>query len=364
MGQIRTLRRGDLPEVASLIELAFRSGSRTPAPGLAAYLERILLDHPWTDPDIPSLVTLDDRGQVVGFLGSHIRRFRFDGKPIRVAVSGQLVSDPRVRRQAVGAFLMKRYLDGPQDLTLTDTASETVRRMWEGFGGQTIHLGRIGWLRLFRPLRFASEFLLRDHVRLREAAMSISLPLDGMASRLGARHLHVTKPDVVAEPLGPRVLVANLEAVAGGTRLYPDYDEGFLQWLFRELSAASGRGVPVGFLIKDRDGNVLGWYLYYLRPGGISQVLQIIARERDVADVLDHLLHHARVNGSTALQGRAESTLLEVLSERSCLFHASGYRVLAHARREAILHAIDSGQAFLSRLDGDWWTGLQLESFS
>ncbi len=364
MGQIRTLRREELPQVASLVELAFRSGSRTPAPGLASYLERLVLDQPWTDPEIPSLVSLDDDEQVVGFLGSHVRRFRFDGKPIRVAVSGQLVSDPRVRSQAVGAFLMRRYLDGPQDLTLTDTASEIVRRMWEGFGGQTIHLGRIGWLRLFRPLRFASDFSLRGRPRSRRAAMSIAAPLDGLASQLAARHLKVARPDVSAEPLSPDLLVANLPPAVAETRLYPDYDQGFLEWLFRELEASESRGTPASFLIRDRRGVALGWYIYYLRPGGISQVLQIAAKERDIGDVIDHLIHHASTNGSTALQGRAEPTLVEALSRRRCIFHASGYRVLGYARDPEILHAVDSGKALLSRMDGDWWTGLQLEPFS
>ena len=187
--------------MASLIELAFRSGSRTPAPGLASYLERILLDQPWADPEIPSLVSLDDRGQVVGFLGSHIRRFRFDGKPIRLAVSGQLVSDPTVRRQAVGAFLMKRYLEGPQDVTLTDTASETVRRMWEGFGGETVHLGRIGWLRPFRPLRFASD-VPRSAVGGRETGRNVTLR-PARRSRDASREAGTS---IRRDPMSPRSL--------------------------------------------------------------------------------------------------------------------------------------------------------------
>ena len=358
----RASRRGS-PQVASLVELAFRSGSRTPPPGLAPYLERLLFRHPWVDPEIPSLVSLDDSGQVVGFLGSHIRRFLFDGKPIRLAVSGQLVSDPLVRRQAVGAFLMKRYLEGPQDVTLTDTASETVRRMWEGFGGETVHLGRIGWVRPFSPFRFASVLLLSGRPGLRRAAASFSGPLDSLVMRLAKRHLDTRRPDVSAEPLRPEAMAEALPTVAGDLRLRPDYDTGFLEWLFRELAAVKSRGMLVGFIIRDRSETVLGWYLYYLQPGGVSQVLQIAAKERDVSAVLDHLFHHARTHGSTALRGRLEPSLVETLSSRSCVLHASGYRVLAHAHDGEILHALDSGNAFLSRMDGDWWTGLGLEAF-
>jgi GNAT superfamily N-acetyltransferase len=362
--EIRALERKDLPQVAGLVELAFRSGSKVPPPGLATYLERLLLGHPWVDPEIPSLVAVDETEQIVGCLGSHVRRFRYEGEPIRVAVSGQLVVDPVARRRALGAFLMRRYLDGPQDLTLTDTASVTARRMWEGFGGATVHLGRIGWVRLFRPLRFGTEYLLRDHERWRGVARSAVAPFDAVSARLTAGRWAIPRPEVVAEPLRPDGLVAALPSVLGAVRFRPDYDVEFLEWLFGELDAVRSRGRPIGFVLRDRHGRTLGWYLYFLRRDGISQVLQIVAGERDVAPVLDHLLEHARVNGATAVQGRVEPNLIEVLAERGCLLHASGYRVLVHARDEGIVHAIDSGDAVLSRLDGDWWTGLHLESFS
>lgn len=359
MNLIRPLRREDLPQVASLIEVAFRSGARTPARGLTAYLERLLLDHPWADPEIPSLVTVDDQQRIVGCLGSHVRRFRFQGRPIRMAAIGQLVSDPDVRRQAVGAFLMKRYLEGPQDVTFTDTGSETVRRMWEGLGGVTVYLGRIGWLRLFRPSRFASEFLLRDVRPLRRAAMALSAPVDAL-TRLATKRLDTPNPHVSAEPLTPELIVENLSAIADDARLRPDYDDRFLEWLFRELAAVSSR-VPAGFLIRNRNRVPIGWYLYFLRSGGVSQVLQVAGKERDIEGVLDHLFHHAQANGSSALQGRVEPSLVEALSRRGCILHPSGHRVLVHTNESEILHAIDSGGALLSRLDGDWWTGLHLE---
>jgi len=364
VSEIRPLERRDLPQVAGLIELAFRSGSKTPPPGLARYLERLLFDHPWVDPEIPSLVALDDHGDLAGCLGSHIRRFRYDGQAIRVAVSGQLVVDPIARRRALGALLMRRYLDGPQELTLTDTASVTARRLWEGFGGKTVHLGRIGWVRLFRPLRFATEYLLKNHDRWRHATTSALAPFDAVSTRLTANRWAIPRPDVVTEPLGPEGLVAALPSVLGSVRLRPDYDVPFLEWLFEELAAVRSRGLPTGFVVRDRRGRTLGWYLYFLRRGGISQVVQVVANERDMAPVVDHLLEHARLNGAAALQGRVEPGLIEILAERGCLLHASGYRVLVHARDDGIVHAIDSGDAVLSRLDGDWWTGLHLESFS
>ena len=100
MAAIRPCERDDVPAVASLYEHVARSGSRAPAPGLEAYFERTFFDHPWFDPEIPSLVYVDDDGAIAGFLGSSVRRLLFDGRPVRMAVSGPLVADPSVRRRA------------------------------------------------------------------------------------------------------------------------------------------------------------------------------------------------------------------------------------------------------------------------
>jgi hypothetical protein len=41
-----------------------------------------------------------------------VRRLRFDGRPITLACSGQLVTEPSLRHLAPGAFLLRRYF-GP-----------------------------------------------------------------------------------------------------------------------------------------------------------------------------------------------------------------------------------------------------------
>ena len=163
MSAIRPLERADLPQVVSLYEHVARSGSRTPPPGLAAYFERTFLDHPWADAEIPSLVYADG-DKILGFLGSSVRRLELDGRPVRMGISGQLVTEPEVRKRAAGAFLMREYMSGAQDLTITDTASDMVRRIWEGVGGETSQLACIGWVRIFRPAQFASAYRGRQQV--------------------------------------------------------------------------------------------------------------------------------------------------------------------------------------------------------
>jgi hypothetical protein len=366
MSGIRPLAREDLLQVASLYESISRSGSGMPPQGLASYFERTLLDHPWIDPDIPSLVYLDDQGAVRGFIGSHVRRLSLDGKPVRMACSGQLMSDPAVRNRAVGTLLLRRFLAGPQDLTMTDGATEATRRMWRGLGGSVGHLGSITWVRLF-DWRSAGEQALR---RLGMAGWTPVIrpalaAVQAVANRIPAVSLQVKDPLTRAEDLTPQALLEHLPSVSQHRRLCPDYDERFLTWLFQEMAEVRSRGELVKRLIRDRKDRVLGWYVAYLQRRGLSQVMQIAARERDAEAVLDHLFHDAQSAGVAALAGQFEPSLFEALARRSrrCFLHLSA-NFLVHAHNPEVLTPILLGQAMITRMDGERWMGHHLEPFT
>jgi hypothetical protein len=361
MPEIRPLERADLLQVANLYEHVARSGSWDAPTGLVGYFEETFFDYPWADPEIPSLVYADD-GKISGFLGSNVRRFVFDDSPIRLAISGQLVTDPAVRKQAAGAFLLKRFLEGPQDLTITDTASDEARRIWEGLGGETMHIGSIGWARVFSPLRSVWDYKTRSGGgRLTPVVRPVFAAVDAAGSLVARRAFKADAPAGSTEVLTAEAMGEHLEAVARPYRLRPSYDdrEG-TTWLLEQIARVAPRGELIGRLVRAADGRVQGWFVYYHRPGGIAQTLAVAGAGNDVGDVVDALLADARERGAVAVQGRVEPHLLERLSERRCLFHKSGYLPLIHSPRPELLHAIHSGRALLTRLAGEWWMGHHL----
>ena len=360
MGDIRPLERADLEQVTSLYEHVARSGSRIAPPGMAGYFAETFFDHPWADPEIPSLVYAEADGRITGFLGSSVRRFEFDGRPVRVGVSGQLVTEPGARAQAPGAFLMRAYMQGAQDLTLTDTASDLVRRIWEGVGGETFHLACVGWVRVFRPWQFASGYRGRaERFGAPSPARPLLAGLDAASTRILGRALRPRSTEVAGREPAPRDLVEHLETVSAGYRLRPAYDEAYLEWLLPQLAEVEARG-RLRVRLVSGGGKVRGWYVYYLQPGGIGQVLQVAAEERAVGDVLDDLFRDAHGSGAAGLAGRVEAHLREALAQRRSLFHPSGYLALVHARDPGLLYAVQSGRALLTRLDGEWWMGHHL----
>lgn len=348
MSAIRPVERDDLPAVAALYERVMRPDY--PVSGLAEFFARTLLDHPWVDPEIPSLVYTED-GKVVGFIGSQVRRMEFDGRPIRISASSHLIADPGASLP-VGALLMRKFLAGPQQLTVTDTSNEAVRPMWSRLGGQPDYLGGIEWIRVLRPGRIAAEIRARRQGRHGARAGLVTGLLDALATRAGRRVLRIPPSSATSEPLVPAAILEHLPAVTDSLRLRPAYDAPFLEWLFRELGRPRRDGDTLAALVRS-EGRALGWYICRLTPGGLCQVLQIAARDADAEAVLDRLLKDAAERGAGAVRGRVEPRLLAPVAARRSVLRHTGAKLI-HSRDAALVGAITSGSALLTFLDGEW----------
>jgi hypothetical protein len=366
MSPVRPLERADAARVAGLYERVSRSGSRTPAPGLAAYLERVLLDQPWRDPEIPSVVYEVD-GRITAFLGIHVRRLRFDGQPIRLAAFGQLVSDPDVRGRPGGVLLLRHALAGEQDVSMAYFPTH-LARMWESLGGRTSYLTSIGWLRVLRPAGLLAELALR---RVQQPALEpLVRPVRGWAPRgarlrslldalaFGAGRDASTVRVGSVEPLTPELIVEHLPSLAAGVRIRPDYDTRSLTWLLDEMRAVTTRGELAGRLVRDDGRAVVGWYLAYFDPQRICRVMQLVARPGDAGAVLDQLMTDAESRASVAVAGRLEPQLAGAVWERPMHLRRIGRDVL-HARDPALLGALMESDALITALEGETWMGHQ-----
>lgn len=353
LAEIRALEQEDLPQMAELFEVLLGSGVRAASPATIDFFRRTLFDNPWTDPGLKSLVAVDERARPIGFIGAEPRRLRIADRMLRAVVGAHLVVEPAARHLAVGALLLRQLLQGTQDLTLTDSASETARTMWEAFGGHTLHLKGIHWVRVFRPWRVAAHLLAsRGRPRL-STLWPAAVALDAATMNAGARYLEPTRIQETVAKLTPRTLLEALPGISRRLTLYPDYDEPFLEWLFRELGHAE-RGELVARCVCAASGQPIGWFVYLLRPGWRSEVLQVAASRNRIGSVLDQLFRHAYTHGSAALRGRLEPGIVEAVVSRRCLlWHRGG--ALAHSTDPELLCALYSERSLVTRLEGEWW---------
>lgn len=364
MSDIRPLERADIPAVARLFSLVWRGAPDAADSELERFFESTLLDHPWADPELPSFVATNG-DEIVGMIGSNVRRMTFDGRPIRMVCSAHLVAHPRARGRAVGARLLKTLLAGPQDLTTTDGATDEMRRLWEAVGGSAVHLGALSFVRLFKPATLGLDLLLDRKGRRVEASPLRLLPgsLDRLAALVARKRLVPSAARATAAALSPSFVVEQADDVAATARLRAAYDEPYVTWLFDELGRVAARGtlwrdgIARGRLWAEsihRDG-LLGWYVCHLRTGGFCRVLQVVARPRALDDVFAALSSRARSLGAAALYGRLEPELVAPVTAAGCVIRPSDGRLLVHSRTPQLATAVRAGDALLTRLDGEWW---------
>jgi hypothetical protein len=345
---VRRFTPEDAAGVAALHERVYPGSWASPA-DLAAYIHELLFRNPWVDPELPSWVAEDSDG-IFGFLAVLPRRMLHHERKLRVAVGCQFMVDPQKRRGLAALELLKRFFAGPQDLSIADGANETSAAMWEAAGGAASPLHNLHWVRLLRPaqglLQLAPERLKRvSAVATPFAALADACVPSARAPRTAWRE----------EEVNAAGLAQALHEHRSAFALRPDYDLGSLEWLLGEARAKQRHGLLQGCLLREADGRIAGWFLYYL-SSRMSQVLQVGARRERLSAVLERLYEHARVRGAVALQGRLEPHMAAALRGQPCLFQNRGAATLLHAREASLLLPFYRGDAFFTRLEGEWWT--------
>jgi hypothetical protein len=217
------------------------------------------------------------------------------------------------------------------------------------------HLGSVNWLHPLHPLRAvvgAGLWRLGRH-RWLPLTRPLCGPVDAVYSRFNDTGGTSDAESHAEEPLSPQLLIDHLGLGPQRFRLWPDYDAESLGVLFDQIDRSRANGRLVKSLVRGVRGQPLGWYIASLRPSGIFYILHLAAAPGNEERLFRHVLHVAKDLDATAVAGRLEPWLLEILPRRVIMF--SRLRYLFHSRSEAIRDAIGSSEALLTGLEGDIW---------
>ena len=319
-GEIRACTLDDVPAVAGLFQSAFRNPRAAVPPSLRACLQELFFEHPWHEPDLPSLVYVTPRGLLRGFIGVLPLRMKFVGQPIRAAVSSSIVVDQPEIRPLAGARLLRSFLSGPQDISISEPLNAVSQGMWERLGGQMVVSESMEWLRVFRPtglgLALASERLAQLFRPLGSAADRLANRVVGGALRPAVHNpIETSDADVSDE-----VLLEHIPEFTADYALQPDWDPDCIRWMLAHAARNTGRGTLYRRIVYSRERIPLGCYLYHGRPNKVAWVMNVLARPQAVNTVLDSLFAHAYQLGSVAIKGRTQARLLDGLLRRNCFF--------------------------------------------
>lgn len=358
-GGIRPFDESDLPAVAELYSKVFSQGRQYSQSRLQARFNKILLQNPWYDPSIPSLV-YEQEGRIVGFLGIVVRPMLLGSTPLRVAVSNHFMVDPDSRSTKAGLSLLSKLFGGPQDLAIAESG-ESSRKIWEALGGHTSLGYSLYWTRLLRPARYGLYQLERKALpgQLGLVGRPFCNLADAIVTRIKPSPLY-QRPQPAEEELSSKGLLECMVRFSKPSALRPSYDECSLDWLLAVLAEKRELGTLRKAVVRGEQNKILGWYIYHLNTGGVSNVLQIWASPGGLSQVLDHLCYHAWRRGSIALTGRLQPRFAREYGPNHCFLHWRSW-MLVHSRDPKILEAVDHQDAFFTSLEGESWISVEGE---
>jgi len=352
VGGVRPCRRSDLTAVVEIFEQGFGTNGKS-ASDLARFFEQAYFDNPWVDNEIPSLV-YEHQGTVIGFLGVIPRPMRFEESDIHAAVSSGLAvrADGSGNRHPFAAVeLMRRFLGGQQDLSLTDTANEASCRLWTACGGEIAYPYSYSWTRPLQPLSTCLQMGVNAPL-LKSIAGPVCRVADAILSSVPPlKPANVEDCELV--PIDTEELLSCINDLPPRS-VTPTYDLNSLQWLLAMAEQSESEGPLVKRAVKGSDGRQLGWFVYYQNKGGFGRVLQLVANGRSMDRVFDSLLMDARRAGVVALWGRTDPQHAALFGGRRCLFQARP-SVLVHSSRPEIVQSFQRADAFFSGFEGELW---------
>ncbi|RCK72838.1 MAG: hypothetical protein IGBAC_0330 [Ignavibacteriae bacterium] len=354
MGRVRKFELEDIEQVIDLNIKSFVRSKDLSREVQYEIFKEVCFNNPWYNEEVRSLVYEDSNGKIKGFLGVVPRKFHFEGKDILIGVGQHLMVD---KVPLASLQLFKEFFAGPQDLSITDMAVDVGRPLWERLGGETIYLHSIYWRKPLKPISFA---LLMTKPKLYNARVflpirSIFKIADYILSRPSFSQQKFGLNNFELKELEVNDFLINLNRFYEHKSLKPVYDSKSLLWLFERLKNEKRFGEFQKIVVLNKEGIVMGWFLYNLLKNGSSNVLQIVADDQTIETVINALFYHAWCKGAIELIGRLDPEFMRTFFDRRCFFMPGRNWMLAHSRRKEIIDALHSNRAFFTRLEGDLW---------
>lgn len=349
--QIRELFPNDIDQVADLHRQSGIGDAPRELTRLCDYYKTTFLDSPWHNPALSSLVCCDANGQITGFIGVLSRQMSYNKTPLNVAVAHRFMVNPQQASPLAAIRLMKQFLSGPQDLSISDGANDQGKQFWLGSGGQISWLYSMEW---FKPLCPASYFLTIAS-RKKQSWFRFFLPLCRLMDSVGycpQRKTPISDGRIEEEILIPEKLLGCIQKFAAAKQLAPIYTIEEFQWLYRFMEQNTMRGKLEGCLLKDACSKIIGCFLYYLKKEGIAEVMLLCADKNKESDVYHCLLNHLRSKKAIGLIGRMVPDFIPAFGKDKVFFKRGSWAMI-HSRRPELLESIHSGKVFLSSLEGE-----------
>ncbi len=301
----------------------------------------------------------------IGLSENRDSTFRSDAltsTPLQAAICGPLMVEDHIADPLAGARLLRAFLAGPQDLSLSETANETSRLMWSRLRGKVLPSYSLEWVRVLRPAAFFAEAASKRFVPLKYFK-ALASPFDTIAHRVMKTDTPPKPQSVSDNEIALDKLAPLITSCLKDYELRPDWAPSTLSEILATASTKSTHGTLHSRVVHSRNGVPLGAYLFHGDRGKTARVLQIIALKGHEPAILESLLHYAHSIGAVAVRARSQPRLMEAMMiNRGIFFQRSS--TVVHARDPQVLEAFSKGDAFFNGLAGEGWNRLNGDEFA
>ena len=206
-----------------------------------------------------------------------------------------------------------------------------------------------------RPTRFAmAQVGWRGAVR---STAVLTSAVDGLVTRALPGHFRQRAPKGTTEELAAATIISLLPSCVGPGSIVPVYSEETLAWLMGRLTAKLARfhRLVDQCAVRVGSGGLVGWFIAADNPNGSTETVQLAARPEYREVVFAHLAYRAWQRGAITLSGRCDPLFAPLTVQRRLACTLAEPWVVVHARDPRIAASFRSGDAFLSRLEAEWW---------
>ena len=350
MEKLRTLTVDDLPRLANLRRRIFSHSAQASEAALADYYKLLFFENPWRDGRFPSFVQEAEDGSIVGFVGQIPRPMRLGTETLTAVTTTELMVNPEARG-FVGPKLLRRVFDGPQDITFSDRSNEAARALFESLGGSAAL-----WYSAYWTVSLDGTALhFQTGSQQRPVVARIAGRLARMVEKISAKAVSAgDHSGVTVTPFTADVALSLLRALGARNTLVPEYSAASLDWLLDRLRRRNDAGSMRSGAVTQQ-GSVIGAFIYYARPDGEAEVVQLLALPGRERAVWQELKSHARAAGGAILRGRMERRFAQIMSEDGVPLTVGQPWTIVKAKRADVATQFLTGTALFTRLDAEWW---------
>jgi len=277
---------------------------------------------------------------------------------MRAAFCGALMVRDHEHDPMAGARLLKAFLSGPQNFSLSETANKTSLEMSRALRGITFAPYSLEWMKVLRPAAFACDMALRKS-SLRRWTLPVAQGLDRLQRWSGIGSIGRDMPGTPAGSLSVERVDAEkfanaIEPLISHFSLRLCWTDSQLRHIVAQAYDKPRYGEAIGALVTGANGVAIGAFLYHLRPGGVGRVIQILALPGREGKIIDCMISDADQRGAAGLRGRTQPLLCDAMLGKGILF-ANASSTILFSRDETLIDCFRRGQAFVNGLAGESW---------